>query len=700
MGAQSIDQNGQNFDENADESESPVHQVALSDYYIGKYEVTQALWQAVMGTNPSHFQGELLPVENVGPNSIKDFLHTLNARLSSETNGLQFKLPTEAQWEFAAKGGKESQGYKYSGSNNSSAVAWYSGNSGQQTHPIGSKEPNELFLYDMSGNVFEWCNDYAGSYVGVSQTDPIGPSQEFMGNDPGWIIRGGSWRVDADYCRSSARDAWNKGESFIGFRLALSGNEGQATVPGPRTGNVSDITTNSAHVTGSLWTDGGSYQTEWGFCYGISPDLVANGTLNPVSEYGQNHDFSGSLTNLQAGTKYYVCAYAKNAVGTGYGEVVEFTTLDNIRITTSPIINITDFTAVGGGNVISDGGSTVTERGICWSTTSSPTIEDNHISNGSGLGSYTVNIMGLLPENTYIVRAYAINSLGIAYGNEISFTTLSNNGNAPSGAINGKFTINENGVKVYFSQGNLQYQASTDNWRFAENQWDYIGSGNSNASPTYSGWIDRFGWGTSGWNNGNIYYHPYDHQYVSQNGYNIGYGYGPTDGTNYTYDLTGEYANADWGVYNKISNGDNMAGIWRTLTFDELRYVINLRTTSSGIRFAKARVCGNNGLIILPDNWDIGVYTLNNTNDGDSYFENNIISSFNWNKMETNGAVFLPAATSATLEYGEYWTSSALGTSSGKILYFSDGLYGLMVGNGQHVCRYDGNLVRLVRIAE
>jgi formylglycine-generating enzyme required for sulfatase activity len=697
MGAQSENENGQNYDNEANDVESPVHQVALSDYYIGKYEVTQELWLAVMGTNPSHFQGNLLPVENVGPNSIKDFLSTLNERLSQETNGLQFRLPSEAQWEFAAKGGKESYGDKYSGSNILSIVAWYNQNANEQTHPVGAKEPNELFIYDMSGNVAEWCQDYVGGYVGVPQTDPIGPSHEFItgviGDIKGCIVRGGAWSTNAQYCRSSSRAGWLAGDSSIGFRVVLSRSAGQASVPGVRTGEIDDITTNSVCVRGGLVSDGGMYPTEWGFCYGTSPNLATNGTYKSVSEFGNSYSFSDTLVNLQQGTNYYVCAYAKNEVGIGYGEIVELTTLENIRITTSTITNISNFSAVGGGNVISDGGLAVTERGLCWSTTSNPTIEDHHFANGSGLGSYSVNIMGVFPATLYYVRAYAINSLGIAYGNEVSFNTLPNNGQAPTGAINGKFTVNENGDKVYFSKGNLQYQASTGIWRFAENQWDYIGSGNANISSTYSGWIDLFGWGTSGWNSGASCYQPYD--YNSQGGYGpLGYA-----------DLTGEYANADWGVYNRISNGDDFAGIWRTLTASELVYVVCNRPTLW--RFAKAIVYDTRGLILFPDNWDTGLYNINGVNDGDEIYSCNIISPSDWSDLEAQGAVFLPAAGYRNNKnvykietYGEYWTSSYLNNGTACILYFTDGLYGVNAGNGPDVWMGIGHSVRLVRPAE
>lgn len=193
--------------------EKPVHSVTLSSYYIGKTEVTQALWQAVMGSNPSNFKGSNLPVECVSWNDCQKFIQKLN-RLT----GRNFRLPTEAEWEFACRGGYNSCGYKYSGSNNLGSVAWYDDNSGGQTHPVATKAPNELGIYDMSGNVWEWCSDWYADYTANSQNNPKGPH-----GGSGRVRRGGSWFSGARYCRSSNR--YNDGptgrDGNLGLRLAL-----------------------------------------------------------------------------------------------------------------------------------------------------------------------------------------------------------------------------------------------------------------------------------------------------------------------------------------------------------------------------------------------------------------------------------------------------------------------------------------------
>ena len=195
--------------------EKPVHQVTLTnDYYMGKYEVTQALWQAVMGNNPSHFKGENLPVENVNWNECQEFISKLNSM-----TGRKFRLPTEAEWEYAARGGKKSRGYQYSGSRKISYVAWYKDNSADKTHPVGTKQANELGIYDMTGNVWEWCQDWIGSYLSSSQTNPTGADS---GSYP--VHRGGCYNDVAWGCRLSHRSCSSPddGYDYLGLRLALS----------------------------------------------------------------------------------------------------------------------------------------------------------------------------------------------------------------------------------------------------------------------------------------------------------------------------------------------------------------------------------------------------------------------------------------------------------------------------------------------
>ena len=203
--------------EDAWDYERPVHRVTLSSYLIGKHEVTQALWEEVMGSNPSHNkQGGDYPVENVSWFDCQEFVKKLNAR-----TGMQFRLPTEAEWEYAARGGDRSKGYKYAGSDNLDEVGWYDGNSGNYTHQVGEKKPNELGLYDMSGNVYEWCQDwyYYRYYRDEAQTNPAGPR-----SGGGRVLRGGCYWSNARCCRVSYRGLSGPGDrnGNFGLRLVLS----------------------------------------------------------------------------------------------------------------------------------------------------------------------------------------------------------------------------------------------------------------------------------------------------------------------------------------------------------------------------------------------------------------------------------------------------------------------------------------------
>ena len=198
----------------SDSDEKPLHQVTLSSYYIGETEVTQALWEAVMGSNPSKFKGANLPVENVSWYDCHEFINKLN-----ELTNRKFTLPTEAEWEFAARGGRKSKHTKYSGSRKISDVAWYDVNSGGYTHPVKTKKANELGIFDMSGNVWEWCQDWYGLYSSNAQSNPTGPK-----NGTSRLYRGGSWNGSERGCRSSYRLSLSPSirDFNIGLRLVLS----------------------------------------------------------------------------------------------------------------------------------------------------------------------------------------------------------------------------------------------------------------------------------------------------------------------------------------------------------------------------------------------------------------------------------------------------------------------------------------------
>jgi len=246
-------------------------------------------------------------------------------------------------------------------------------------------------------------------------------------------------------------------------------------------------------------------------------------------------------------------------------------------------------------------------------------------------------------------------------GIEVNVTTEVNPGEVPVGAICGKFTINASGDQVYFSQGNLQYigSASTSYWKFADNQWDYLGD-NGQFSEEHGVDRDLFCWATSGFNHGAVCYQPW-----STNGdANNYYAYGSLSFN--LYDQTGQ---ADWG-YNDISNGGNAINQWRTLTKDEWIYVFTVRSTVSGVRYAKAKVNDVKGVILLPDNWSTNYYSLVNTNNGNASFNSNTITESIWlNSFESHGAVFLPAAGyrngvnggPGPYSAGFYWSSSSYG---------------------------------------
>lgn len=203
-------------DEQAESREKPVQQVEVPDFYLGQHPVTQALWQAVMGENPSFFPGADRPVESVSWDDCQVFIQRLNER-----TGQTYRLPSEVEWEYAARGGALSEGYRYAGSDLLDEVGWYGRNSGNETHPVGQKLPNELGLYDMSGNVFERCeDDWHDSYEGapVDGSAWIDQPQRAARR----VSRGGLWFFAAQYCRVAFRNPYSPGhrDDGLGLRLA------------------------------------------------------------------------------------------------------------------------------------------------------------------------------------------------------------------------------------------------------------------------------------------------------------------------------------------------------------------------------------------------------------------------------------------------------------------------------------------------
>ena len=659
------------------------------------------------------------------------------------------------------------------------------------------------------------------------------------------------------------------------------------------TAEPTDITAISAMVGGTVDAPEGTHVFLRGVCWGMEPNPDIDG--NHTSEETGIGSFSSTLEGLSLNTVYYVRAYAVTDYGLAYGEELSFTTKSGIpEVSTSEVTDITASTAICGGTVIDDGGLDITACGFCWNTEPNPTIDGNHTSEETGMGSFSTQLTRLNPNKAYYVRAYASNGNVTVYGNEVTFTTLdydyvdlglpsgtlwatcnvgaassedygdyfawgetqpkdsyfwdtyqhcngsnstltkycnnseygyngfsddlttllpeddaatvnwgsewrmpikaeweelynnttqtwstqngvrgqlftASNGNslflpaagcyfensilnagsdgnywsnrletespfyawdfyffwddcsmsnddrysgrsvrpvrssvqnnAPTGAIDGKFTINSDGDQVYFSQGNLQYigSASTPYWKFAENQWDCLGITTEQNSNSQTVDRDLFGWGTSGWNCGNNCYHPWD-TYNSS-----GSSYGPAGANN----LSNTYANSDWGIYNSISNGGNQPNQWRTLGKEEWAYVFDSRTTNSGIRFAKAKVNDMNGVILLPDDWDSLYYDLNETNTKDASYTSNTVNVSDWDFLERLGAIFLPAtgyrfgiSVKNVGSRGYYWSSSFVNSNYAYGVYFYDADNASDMNPQDCSNRTYGRSVRLVRVVE
>ena len=374
----------------------------------------------------------------------------------------------------------------------------------------------------------------------------------------------------------------------------------------------------------------------------------------------------------------------------------------NVSVITFIPTDIIDTEATCGMKIMAYADVLPEEIGVCWSTTANPTIGDSFLSTKNCSSPFVCTLEGLVPETKYHVRAFALKGEECVYGNDKEFVTQVGGASlddVPVGAICGVLSVS-NGKLVYFSQGNLQYEASTNTWRFAENQWNFVGgthyeSGeqygnvyengtqcdNVLVSSDYDGWIDLFGWGTSGYNHGAVCYQPWSTSKDETDYYAYG---SATCGLN---DQTGQ---ADWGC-NAILNGGNQEHLgWRTLTKDEYVYLLVMRNTISGIRYAKAIVNEVPGLILLPDNWSSQKFDLNKANDQGAAYESNIISLSDWTtRLELNGAVFFPITgvrwrnndgvvfsdIEENWRSGSYWTVSLNNTSTYEVFFYDKKLY-------------------------
>ena len=509
--------------------EMPRHGVEVKSFYMGQYEVTQELWTAVMGNNPSNFIGKDLPVEQVSYYDVQEFIARLN-----ELTGVTFRLPTEAEWEYAARGGSKSKGYLFPGSNDLMTAGWTQINSESETHPVGMMPPNELGLYDMAGNVWEWCSDWYS---------PL----EYL------------WHI-TDH----------------GIRPKYIENDNQLL----------------------LW------------CYNYEHDIVHSLTtehnLAVRQGYNYEHDIVHSLTGRYPNIEAHNSLTAIDPdepvrlYGIWHTDFVETTFDPQGR-------NTGDYRVGRGGSWADEAGKLHTAYRNFW-------VPDRTISN---LGFRLVITYNNSTLSGWMPNQYYIDS--IADGKVYTSTTTQNLALQASGTLPHEFSVTPSS-KVRFSQGNLQYNAVHNSWRFAEKQTDFIGYDNVEYDEKYPGWIDLFSWGTSGYRDRPPYYFSANAQY-----------YG--NGTNKNIDHT----SYDWGIYNPIINGGNTRGEWRTLSTYEWNYLFTGRPNAWKLR-TQAMVDEVQGLVLLPDNWiERGLDT----------FQPNKIYQFSdesWKVMERAGAVFLPAA--------------------------------------------------------
>ena len=509
----------------------------------------------------------------------------------------------------------------------------------------GETEPKEL--YDWS--TYKWCD---GSYntltkyntdseYGVVDNKKILESSD----DAAYVNWGGNWRMPSV-------DEWNELLSHCSLKWEERNGVSGVTLVSVQNGNSLFFP-----AAGVYHYDNGLVNLNVEGWYRTNSLDESRGTISLGFSY------TGSL-NWYANDRCF-----GQPVRPVYGSRAEETTLPTV--VTSMVTQITETSAVVGGNVTSDGGASVTERGVVYSTNPNPVI--TNLSNtirpcGSGAGEFTYTITGLQPATTYYVRAYARNDQGTAYGEEMSFTTQTQI-EKPTSPY---FSVSQTKY-ITFSPGNLQYHPANNEWRFAPSQLDYIGDANSNCSSTYNGWLDLFGWSTSATN----------------------FGVSASQSIN---DYSGSFV--DWGT-NTIGNDE--PNTWRTLTFDEWYYLRYYRTNANDL-VGVAQVNGVNGLIFLPDTWVCpeGITFKSGFPSSygvDDYAAYQTFTADQWSKLEAAGAVFLPAAGRRdgsgvlSVQYnGDYWSATEDNSfNAGDLGFYPGGAY--MGGSNRDI----GKSVRLVK---
>ena len=457
-----------------------TQQVSLSSYKICRFEVTQQLWLDVMGSNPSFFNGGSYgtnlqrPIENVSWDNCQTFI----AKLKQLTNK-NYRLPTEAEWEYAARGGANTTyNFIYSGSNTLNDIAWNSNNSNSQTQTIGTKQANALGLYDMSGNIWEWCNDWYGNYSSTAVTNPQGPS---TGAER--VLRGGGWDRNGFFFRVSIRYIVNPSNrsGTHGLRLVLD----STILPTITTNAVTSITNTTATANINISNPNGLNITATGVAYSSSNSTPT--TTDAYIAHSSTGNLAGNytlgLSSLTANTRYYVRAYINYNGTIYYGNVQNFTTLQTApTITTNAVTSITNTTATANINISNPNGLNITVAGVAYSSSNStPTTADAYIahnSTGNLAGNYTLGLSSLTANTSYYVRGYINYNGTIYYGNVQNFTTtnlpttlnlanLETNmvsvpaGSFTMGATSEQLANNGDGFSVFWSPTTQQVSLST-----------------------------------------------------------------------------------------------------------------------------------------------------------------------------------------------------------------------------------------------